>query len=148
MRMRTATALLPACFLVACATQMPRAGEGEIVAAADAWRAAYDSRDPLRIQAQYAKDATFWGTTMKSVATDPDAVFAYFKDAAARPNARVHFDSHHVRVLGDVATDSGSYTFTDRRDGAEVANPSRFTMVFQRRDGRWVLIHHHSSRMP
>lgn len=85
---------------------------------------------------------------MKSLAADPEAVHAYFKDAAARPNARVRFDSHQVRLLGDVATDSGIYTFTDRRDGAETSTPSRYTMVFQRREGRWVLVHHHSSRLP
>jgi hypothetical protein len=44
---------------------------------------------------------------MKSIATTPPAVAEYFKDAAARPNARVRFDSHNVRLLGDTATDSG-----------------------------------------
>jgi uncharacterized protein (TIGR02246 family) len=137
-----------ALMLAGCAS-MPRGGaEAEVVAAAQAWGAAYDSRDPARIAAQYAPDATLWGTTMKSIATAPPAVADYFKDAAARPNARVRFDSHNVRVLGDTATDSGAYTFVDQRDGTQSTNPARFTLVFQRRDGRWVLVHHHSSRLP
>ena len=134
--------------LAGCAG-MPSGGtEAEVLAAAQAWGAAYDSRDAGRIAAQYAPDATFWGTTMKSISTTPVAVAEYFKDAAARPNARVRFDSHVVRMLGDVATDSGAYTFLDQRDGAPSTNPARFTLVFQRRDGRWVLVHHHSSRLP
>lgn len=134
--------------LVGCAG-LPRGGtEAEVVAAAQAWGVAYDSRNPARIVAQYAPDATFWGTTSKSVAATPQAVAEYFKDAAARPNARVRFDSHNVRMLGDTATDSGQYTFLDQRDGAQIANPARFTLVFHRRDGRWVLVHHHSSRVP
>jgi uncharacterized protein (TIGR02246 family) len=148
MQTRRSLVLAGLLVLAGCATQPPGAGEGEVIAAAEAWKAAYDSRDPARIAGMYAKDATFWGTTMKVIATDPAAVFTYFKDAGARPNGRVRFDSHNVRVLGDVATDSGAYTFTDQRDGAAVVNPSRFTMVFQRRDGKWVLVHHHSSRVP
>jgi len=148
MHTRRSLVLAATLVLAGCATQAPTGGEGDVIAAAEAWKAAYDSRDPARIAGTYAKDATFWGTTMKGVATDPAAVFAYFKDAGSRPNARVRFDSHNVRVLGDVATDSGGYTFTDQRDGAAVSNPSRYTMVFQRREGKWVLVHHHSSRMP
>jgi uncharacterized protein (TIGR02246 family) len=148
MQTRRSLVLAGMLVLAGCATQAPSAGEGDVIAAAEAWGAAYGSRDPARIAGMYAKDATFWGTTMKGIATDPPAVFTYFKDAAARPNARVRFDSHNVRVLGDVATDSGAYTFLDQRDGAAVANASRFTMVFQRREGKWVLVHHHSSRLP
>lgn len=139
-----------ATFLVlsGCAGMQSGGTEAEVVAAAQAWGAAYDSRDAARITAQYAPDATFWGTTMKSIAITQPAVSEYFKDVAARPNARVRFDSHTVRMLGDVATDSGAYTFLDQRDGAPSTNPARFTLVFQRRDGRWVLVHHHSSRLP
>ena len=120
----------------------------EILAATDAWRAAYDSRDAARITAMYGKGAVFWGTTMKSIATSPAAIADYFKDAASRPYARVVFTEQHVRVYGDVAFSSGAYTFKDNRDGKEIANPSRYSMVFHREGGNWVLVHHHSSRVP
>jgi uncharacterized protein (TIGR02246 family) len=120
----------------------------EILAATDAWRAAYDSRDAARITAMYGKGAVFWGTTMKSIATSPAAIDEYFKDAASRPYARVVFTEQHVRVYGDVAFNSGAYTFKDNRDGKEIANPSRYSMVFHREGGNWVLVHHHSSRVP
>jgi len=119
-----------------------------IRAATEAWRAAYDSRDAGRITAMYEKSAVLWGTTSKTIAASPEAIADYFKDAALRPNARVVFTEQNVRVLGDVAFDSGLYTFKDIRDGREISNPARYSMVFQRKQGNWMLVHHHSSRLP
>jgi uncharacterized protein (TIGR02246 family) len=144
------------CFLVvpliaACASQ-PNVttvdAAAQVYAATDAWRAAYDSRDPTRIVAMYGSGAVFWGTTMKSIATTPAAIAEYFKDARNRPNARVVFTEQHVRVYGDIAMNSGAYTFKDARDGQEIANPSRFSMVFGKQDGKWLILNHHSSRVP
>jgi len=145
--MRRLFLALAVLLLAACATPGGPAGDpAEVIAAAEAWGRAYDSRDPARIVAMYAPDATFWGTTMKSIATAPPAVAEYFKDAASRPNGRVRFDSHKVLITGDTATDAGSYTFFDPVAGT--SNPARFTLVFARRHGKWVLVHHHSSRVP
>lgn len=85
---------------------------------------------------------------MKSVATSPEAIAEYFKNAASRPYAGVVFTEQHVRVYGDVAFNSGVYTFKDIRGGKEILNPSRYSMDFQRQAGTWVLVHHHSSRVP
>jgi len=149
--MRPIACLALAAALTACASPGPRSEPDdarEVLAATDAWRAAYDSRDAARIGALYGPGAVFWGTTMKTVATTPAAIAEYFKDAATRPQARVVFTEQHVRVYGDVAFNSGAYTFRDQRDGRDIQNPSRFSMVFRRDGGRWVLVHHHSSRVP
>ncbi len=130
------------------ATVSPDQATAEVLAATDAWRAAYDSRDPARITAMYGKGAVFWGTTMQSIATTPAAIADYFKNAASRPSARVVFTEQHVQVYGDVALNSGTYTFKDNRDGKDVVNPSRYSMAFQREGGAWVLVNHHSSRVP
>jgi hypothetical protein len=150
--MRKIAGLIVALLIAGCATTSTTDTSDkdtkEILAATDAWRAAYDSRDSARITAMYGKGAVFWGTTMKSIATTPEAIADYFKDAAKRPYARVVFTEQHVRVYGDVGFNSGAYTFKDSRDGKEIANPSRYSMVFHRQGGMWVLVHHHSSRVP
>jgi uncharacterized protein (TIGR02246 family) len=122
--------------------------EKQVTRATAAWAAAYNSRDPGRIAAMYEPDAVLWGTSAKTIAPTPAAVTEYFKDADKRPDAYVVIGEHHVRVYGDVAFSSGYYTFNDTRDGKPVVSPSRFTMVFQRRNGEWRLVHHHSSRVP
>ncbi len=140
--------------LLACATALavvvsPRPAAAQPSAALTAWVDAFNTRDPKRIVALYAPDAVFWGTTAKAIATTPDTIWAYFKDAGQRPWTRVAIDAQHERVYGDVAIISGAYTFSDVRDGvAGNVRPARFTIVFRRDGDRWRIVDHHSSRVP
>lgn len=122
--------------------------ERAIAAATATWVAAYNSRDPRRIADIYDRDAVFWGTTSATIRRTPSEIFEYFKDAAKHPEARVAITDQHIRFSGDMAFSSGSYLFTDVRDSKQVENPSRFTFVFRMREGRWAIVHHHSSRVP
>lgn len=138
--------------VAACATEStPRgdtpADEAAVKAATAVWVDAYNSRKPERIAAMYASDAVFWGTTSKTIRSTPGDIAEYFKDAAKRPDARVAVGEQHVRVFGDVGVNSGVYTFSDVRDGQPTARPARFSMAFHRREGRWVLVDHHSSEV-
>ena len=148
----SAVLLVSAALLSACATGTTdsRSGGGtaEVAAATQAWRAAYDSRDPTRITAMYDSDAVLWGTTAKTLAATPAAIAEYFKGAPTRPNARVTFGEQQNRVYGDIGVSSGYYTFADVRDGQSVSRPARYTMVFRRRDGQWRIVSHHSSDLP
>lgn len=138
-------------FLTSCASTgggTDTAAREQVAAAVAAWVAAYDSRDPARISAQYAPDAVFWGTSSKTVRANPADITEYFKDAAKRPDARAQIGEQHIRVYGDVAIATGYNTFSDIREGKRTPNPARFSMVFHKRDGRWILVDHHSSRLP
>lgn len=148
MRLILAALIVP--FVSACATgtgggPVDDGGAAKVTAT---WQAAYNSRDPARIVAVYDADAVLWGTTAKTIASDPAAIAEYFKGAPGRPNARVNFGEQHLRVYGDVAFSSGYYTFSDVRDGKEIARPARYTMVFRNRDGKWFIVAHHSSEVP
>ena len=151
--MRISIVVLLSALLAACAAPgSDRADAGNakagVTAATQAWRAAYDSRDPQKITEQYAKDAVFWGTSSKTVRATPEAIMEYFADAKKRPDARVEIIEQHIQIYGDVGINTGLYNFSDIRDGKRVPNPSRFSMVFEQRGDRWVLVQHHSSRLP
>jgi len=149
--MRVLYGVLLVSLLSACATSTGGGGTGgkdQADTATAAWRAAFNSRDPARITAMYDSDAVLWGTTAKTVAPNPSAIAEYFRDAAKRPNARVTFGEQHLRVYGDVAVSTGYYTFSDVQDGKEVSRPARYTMVFRNRGGKWLIVAHHSSRVP
>lgn len=153
MRIHMLLAIMFAAFLSSCASNTGSGGADlaareQVVAAVAAWVAAYDSRDPARISAQYAPDAVFWGTSSKTVRTTPAAIAEYFQDAAKRPDARASIGEQHIRVYGDVAIATGYNTFSNVRDGKRIPNPARFSMVFHKRDGKWILVDHHSSRLP
>jgi uncharacterized protein (TIGR02246 family) len=123
------------------------AARHEIIKATDAWVDAYNSRDPERILALYAVDAVFWGTSAKSIATTLEQIAEYFKDAPKRPRARVRITERQVRVLGDVAYTSGSYTFSNYEGEKLLEMPARFTFIFQKQKGKWLIVHQHSSRV-
>jgi uncharacterized protein (TIGR02246 family) len=117
--------------------------------ALQSWVEAFNSRDPKRIVALYAPAAVFWGTTAKAIAKTPAQVWDYFKDAGQRPATRVTIGSSHLRLFGDVAVISGAYTFADVSGGQRSnVRPARYSIVFQRIDGAWLIVDHHSSRVP
>lgn len=151
--MRISILVLLSVFLTACATTDSERSDAanakaEVSAATQAWRTAYDNRDPQKITEQYAKDAVFWGTSSKIVRATPETIMEYFAGARKRPDARVEIIEQHIQIYGDVGINTGLYNFSDMRDGKRVPNPSRFSMVFQQRGDRWVLVQHHSSRLP
>ncbi|NEK64408.1 MAG: SgcJ/EcaC family oxidoreductase, partial [Xanthomonas perforans] len=55
-----------------------------------------------------------------------------------------------VRVLDDdSAVDAGVYTFTlTDKHGNKSNVQARYTFVYEKRDGKWLIINHHSSAMP
>jgi len=74
---------------------------------------------------------------------------AWRHPAGASPHAsNDDYHGQRIRVYGDIAINSGSYSFSQLRDGRTLATPARFTMVFRNRDGRWMIVEHHSSRVP
>ncbi|MCW5621014.1 MAG: SgcJ/EcaC family oxidoreductase [Burkholderiales bacterium] len=140
---------LSTCWLVPNAhAGTPEAEQGAVQAVME-WVEAYNSRDAARIAALYAPQAVFWGTRMQTLATEPAQILQYFTESARNPNLRVHIDDRQVRLTGHGgALVAGSYTVTDLRDGREVPTPARFTFVLEQRGDKWVILHHHSSRMP
>jgi uncharacterized protein (TIGR02246 family) len=142
--------MLLALTLLLAATTGAAAGEAEhdVERAMHDWVDAYNSRDAARIAAQYAPDALFWGTRSAAIATEPVQIGAYFQESARNPNLRVAVNERHVHVYGNLAVAAGIYTVTDVKDGRDVSTPGRFTFVFEKRGERWVIVHHHSSRMP
>lgn len=121
----------------------------EVIAATAAWAEAFNARNAQRIAALYADDAVFWGTISPTIRTTPEAVLEYFTNSTTkRPNLRIAVGEQHVRVYDDTAINSGYYTSRNVQDGQEIITPMRFTFVFHRRGGRWMIVSHHSSRMP
>lgn len=48
----------------------------------------------------------------------------------------------------DAVVLSGLYDFAVTADGRPDTVQARMTFVFERRDGRWTIVEHHSSRKP
>jgi hypothetical protein len=58
-----------------------------------------------------------------------------------------HDTEQRVRVYGDMAINTGTYTFSNVRDGQAVTIPARFSFVYRQRNGRWMSLRLYSSRI-
>ncbi|MBX9963691.1 MAG: nuclear transport factor 2 family protein [Burkholderiales bacterium] len=123
--------------------------KAQISAATAAWVEAFNARDAQRIASLYAPDAVFWGTISPTLRLTPEAVLEYFQSSVTRrPKLRMALVDEHPRVFGDIGINTGAYTSREPRDEGEVVQPSRFTFVYRKEAGRWMIIEHHSSRVP
>lgn len=121
---------------------------GDVAALTAAWVDAFNSRDPARIVALYDPQAVLIGTSAKQPAVGTAAIAAYFREAPNRPMNRVALGEHTARRYGDIAIDSGLYNFFAVRDGKATLIPARYTFVYRQRGGTWLIVEHHSSRVP
>jgi uncharacterized protein (TIGR02246 family) len=113
----------------------------------DRWSAAYSANDQDLLVSFYTPDAILLGTTSPIVSQGTEAIRKYFE---VLPNSgrRSAVTERHIIVLGDDAViGTGFYTFS-RAVNNDKPRPSRFTMLMVKRDGQWMIAHHHSSSRP
>jgi uncharacterized protein (TIGR02246 family) len=120
----------------------------DVEATTQQWIAAMNRKSAADVVALYAKDAVFFGTTSPVLRDTPALVNEYFKNIANGGDATISMGDHRVQVFGDVAINTGYYTRASKQDGKEVKSPARFTFVYQLRQGKWMIVEHHSSVLP
>jgi len=153
--MRVLFGVLLLALLSACATSTGGGGTGEkdqVAAATQAWIDAMGSHDPERVVGLYAPEAVLWGTTSPALRDNPATVRDYFNFLrTAPPYYKGVLGEQRIRVYGDLAINTGTYTFIGpARDaaGKPISRPARFSFVYRNRDGRWLIVDHHSSAVP
>ena len=116
----------------------------EIIKLFDEWNSALQTGDPKQVVALYEANGILLPTVSNQVRHNHSEIEDYFVNFLAKgPVGKI--DEANVRIFGQVAINSGVYTFTFK-DGAVV--PARFTFVYRWNGQRWMIIEHHSSQMP
>ena len=121
----------------------------EVGKATEHWAHTFNQGDPAAIASLYMDDGVLWGTVATELLTGRQAIRDYFSRACV-PGAlpRVRLERQHVRVLGEVAVNSGAYLFCLIEQGQEKELPARFSMVWRKTSQGWRLVDHHSSARP
>ena len=118
--------------------------EQDIASLFDRWNASLATRDPDKVVANYASDGVLLPTLSNTPRTNHAEMRDYFVEFLKKePQGRI--DRRIVKIGCNIAQDVGLYTFT-LKGGKQVQ--ARYTYVYEFRDGRWVIAHHHSSAMP
>jgi uncharacterized protein (TIGR02246 family) len=121
----------------------------EVAAAGEKWTAIFVDDNPDAILALYDDEAVLWGTLSPTLLVGKQALRGYFEMAfKALPGHKVAFGDQHVRVYGDIAINTGYYTFSYVKDGEAQSLPARYSFVYRKRGGSWLIVDHHSSAMP
>jgi uncharacterized protein (TIGR02246 family) len=135
---------------VAGSGKKAKPSEEEIAALFDEWNEALLTGDPEQVADRYAPDALLLPTKSSRIRTDRQGIVDYFTHFTAS-NPVGEKDYTDVTVLdGDSAVDAGTYTFTltDDETGALEEVAARYTFAYEKIDGEWLIINHHSSETP
>lgn len=118
--------------------------QSEILSLFDDWNAALQTGEPETVASLYEGNGILLPTVSNKVRHNPEEVADYFVNFCAKgPKGKI--DEANVRTFGDVAINSGVYTF-EFADGSAVQ--ARFTFVYRWNGQAWKIIEHHSSAMP
>ncbi|HEY1361799.1 MAG TPA: SgcJ/EcaC family oxidoreductase [Xanthobacteraceae bacterium] len=130
-------------------TTCAQATPAEIAALLDRWNASLATHDPEKVAANYAPDAVLLPTVSNRPRTDAAAIKEYFIHFVDR-NPRATVDTRTIRIGCNTASDVGTYTFalSGQKPGTTETVKARYSFVYEWHDGRWLIVHHHSSMMP
>ena len=121
----------------------------DVARATQAWAEAMTAHDMERVIALYDPEAVLWGTRSPTIRADPVKVREYFGILkTVPPSYKATLGEQHIRIYGDMAINSGAYTFSEMKDDKEMLRPSRFSFVYRKRGGQWLIVDHHSSSVP
>lgn len=116
----------------------------QVVALFTQWNNDLLTGNPDKIVADYAPDAVLLATVSNKPRTTPAEIRDYFVHfMAGKPSGSI--DHSYIKIGCNTAQDVGTYTFKFA-NGKRVH--ARYTYVYQWENGRWLIVHHHSSAMP
>ncbi|TDB69751.1 SgcJ/EcaC family oxidoreductase [Micromonospora sp. KC723] len=110
------------------------------------WNAALATGDPEVVADRYANDAVLLPTVSNQVRTNRAQFVDYFGHfLEKKPQGEIK--QSYISILDrNTAVDTGVYVFTLAATGQQVE--ARYTYVYELRDGKWMIVNHHSSAMP
>ncbi|MBL8133652.1 MAG: nuclear transport factor 2 family protein [Anaerolineae bacterium] len=120
----------------------------EVKAAIDDWSASYISRDMRRLLACIAPDAdvVMYGTGADEKRIGLNGIQSQAeRDWSQTDAAGFYFQEPTIGAAGSVAWAAADCTFQVEIGGQTMAFPGRFTGVFEKRGGRWLVVQAHFS---
>ena len=122
--------------------------EQEIINLSVEWAQAIRSGYVESVMRLYDDKAVLWGTLSQEMRADRESIRRYFTKFEDHEGLNVEFTRSLIRIFGDIAINSGNYTFSWREQGRQISVPARFSFIYHYEYGSWLIIDHHSSILP
>jgi len=116
----------------------------EANAVIDAWVDRYSANDRDGVVTLYAPDAVLLGTTSPVISEGTEQIRTYFNELPGSGRSNRITERRTLVIGPDAVLGTGFYAFARAAEG-NAPRPSRFSMLVVRREGRWMILHHHSS---
>jgi len=120
----------------------------EIELALTNWLNILAEGDPIKITDLYLDNGVLLGTVAKEIKQGHTEIQAYF-DMFVTKSPIGSVDTFILQNFGDICISDGTYTFElDGDDGQRTSVSARYTYVWKKVDGKWMIATHHSSVNP
>lgn len=120
----------------------------EVMQALEDWIKSVATLDPDTVVKHYSEDGVLWGTVSKIIRPGHDLIKDYFVGFLAKKPVDCLVKEPQIRIYGDIAINSGYYTFIFDQNGERIPADARYSFVYQKQDGKWMILDHHSSYIP
>lgn len=105
--------------------------------------------DPKIVTQYYAPKAILLPTLSEKIKSNENhGLDSYFKKLTSHPNIKCTPKTLITRMYKETAINTGLYKFSYTDNGKTVTIPARFTFIYEKDNGKWLIIKHHSSKMP
>jgi uncharacterized protein (TIGR02246 family) len=148
-QMRIIAATLFALFTTGLCQMAWASPEDKVHARFEQWIATFNSHDADRLSQLYDQDARLLSTGGSEKPLDGrETIHVYFIPFMKRGDTVVFDHDDAVKVISNIGIETGYYHFNTDPNGKPDIWVSRYTFVFEKKDGNWMILHHHSSRVP
>jgi len=133
--------------LALAAKPAPAISRQEVAQLFERWNAALQTGNPDEVLKNYADDAILLPTVSNKVRHNQAERRDYFVNfLQLKPVGFIN--ERNIHVYGDVAIDSGVYTFKIVKNGVPDEVRARYTFAYRNIGDQWLIVEHHSSAMP
>lgn len=113
----------------------------------DTWNNALQTGNPKRVAQLYWDDGVLLPTVSNVPRVNHAEIEDYFHHfLESKPFGTIV--SRNLKQGCNKLTDAGIYEFKITKNGEQMVVPARYTFVYEFRNGKWKISHHHSSMMP
>jgi hypothetical protein len=119
----------------------------DVSEALDAYVEALEAGDAPAVVALYDKDAIFYSMlAVKPLKTQAQRL-SYYKKVVTEPDLSVDIDESNPKVVGNMATNEGVYTFHHTEEGEDIAMPAQFSFAYILKNGKWLITQQRSTKI-
>ena len=123
--------------------------EDEVHARFEQWIATFNSHAADRLSQLYDQNARLsFDRRKRESARWERTIHVYFIPFMNRGDTVAFDHDDAVKVFSNIAIETGYYHFNIFPDGKPDVWVARYTFVFEQKDGNWMILHQHSSRVP